>query len=142
MPVVLADSPLTCVALGAGQALDEIELLEQDLVGRRRVGAPAALTPVPPPWPRTEPTAAQRAAYADARSHPFWLDDLPRAEAAPALEGPAEADLCIVGGGFTGLWAALHAKERDPARDVVRARGGHVRLRRERPQRRLPRSRR
>jgi glycine/D-amino acid oxidase-like deaminating enzyme len=28
-------------------------------------------------------------------------------------------DLCIVGGGFTGLWAALHAKRDDPARDVV-----------------------
>ena len=30
-----------------------------------------------------------------------------------------EADLCIVGGGFTGLWAALYAKALDPARDVV-----------------------
>ena len=30
-----------------------------------------------------------------------------------------DADLCIVGGGFTGLWAALHAKADDPARDVV-----------------------
>jgi rod shape-determining protein MreB len=29
VPVRLADSPLTCVALGAGQALDEIELLER-----------------------------------------------------------------------------------------------------------------
>ena len=33
--------------------------------------------------------------------------------------GSTEADLCIVGGGFTGLWAALHAKAEDPARDVV-----------------------
>ena len=30
-----------------------------------------------------------------------------------------DADLCIVGAGFTGLWAALAAKELDPARDVV-----------------------
>jgi glycine/D-amino acid oxidase-like deaminating enzyme len=29
------------------------------------------------------------------------------------------ADLCIVGGGFTGLWAALAAKRRDPSREVV-----------------------
>ena len=36
-----------------------------------------------------------------------------------ALDGDVEADLCIVGGGFTGLWAALHAKARDAARDVV-----------------------
>jgi rod shape-determining protein MreB len=35
----LADSPLTCVAQGAGQALDEIELLERTstrTTGRRR----------------------------------------------------------------------------------------------------------
>jgi len=30
-----------------------------------------------------------------------------------------EADLAIVGGGFTGLWAALTAKLRQPERDVV-----------------------
>ena len=35
VPVVVADSPLTCVALGAGQALDEIELLERTSSGRR-----------------------------------------------------------------------------------------------------------
>ena len=50
----------------------------------------------------------------------------------------AEADLCIVGGGFTGLWAALHAKSRDPARDVVVLEADERRLRRERAQRRLP----
>jgi glycine/D-amino acid oxidase-like deaminating enzyme len=32
------------------------------------------------------------------------------------LEGEASCDLAIVGGGFTGLWAALHAA---PGRDVV-----------------------
>ena len=37
----------------------------------------------------------------------------------PAIEGTTEADLCIVGGGFTGLWAAVHAKTRDPDRRVV-----------------------
>ena len=36
VPVVVADSPLTCVALGAGQALDEIELLEKTSSGSRR----------------------------------------------------------------------------------------------------------
>jgi glycine/D-amino acid oxidase-like deaminating enzyme len=40
-------------------------------------------------------------------------------DAQPALTGSVDADLCIVGGGFTGLWAALHAKADDPARDVV-----------------------
>ena len=40
-------------------------------------------------------------------------------DAQPALTGTTDADLCIVGGGFTGLWAALHAKAADPQRDVV-----------------------
>jgi glycine/D-amino acid oxidase-like deaminating enzyme len=75
------------------------------------------------PWPRTPPTDAHRAAYADARVRSFWLDEehggvaLP--EPAPALRQDTTADLLIVGGGFTGLWAALHAKRDDPARDVV-----------------------
>ncbi len=71
------------------------------------------------PWPSSPPTAAQRAAFADATVRPYWLDVLPARQPQPRLEGPAEADLCIVGGGFTGLWAALHAKADDPARDVV-----------------------
>ena len=74
---------------------------------------------MPRPWPTTPPTAAQRAAYAEASPTAFWLDDLPARAADPPLEGVVDADLCIVGGGFTGLWAALHAKAGDPARDVV-----------------------
>src|SRR3954447_19317789 len=69
------------------------------------------------PWPATPPTATHRAAYADAEPIPFWLTA--PSEAAPALHGVAETDLCIVGGGFTGLWAALHAKQSDRGRDVV-----------------------
>jgi glycine/D-amino acid oxidase-like deaminating enzyme len=69
------------------------------------------------PWPTTPPSAAHRAAFADADPHPFWLRDVPAAT--PALTGVTEADLCIVGGGFTGLWAALYAKALDRARDVV-----------------------
>ena len=38
-------------------------------------------------------------------------------EPTPALTEHTEADLCIVGGGFTGLWAALYAAEQ--GRDVV-----------------------
>jgi len=74
---------------------------------------------MPRPWPTTPPSRAHRAAYADARAAPFWLDDLPRREPDAPLRGVADADLCIVGGGFTGLWAALHAKADDPSRDVV-----------------------
>ena len=65
------------------------------------------------PWPTTPPTAAHRAAYADAEPRSFWLAG-PQAPT-PALTAVIDADLCIVGGGFTGLWAALHAKADDPA---------------------------
>ena len=37
----------------------------------------------------------------------------------PALIGDIGADLCVVGAGYTGLWTALLAKERDPDREVV-----------------------
>jgi len=68
-------------------------------------------------WP--DPTDRDRAAYADAEVRPFWLAALPPRDPAPPLTGTVRTDLCIVGGGFTGLWAALHAKADDPARDVV-----------------------
>jgi glycine/D-amino acid oxidase-like deaminating enzyme len=38
---------------------------------------------------------------------------------APALEGDAAADVCVVGGGYTGLWTALGVKEREPSARVV-----------------------
>lgn len=49
----------------------------------------------------------------------YWLDHPQRPEALPAFEGALNADLLIVGGGYTGLWTALQAKERDPSREVV-----------------------
>jgi glycine/D-amino acid oxidase-like deaminating enzyme len=81
---------------------------------------------MPAPWPLTPPTADERAAYADAEARPFWLAELPAREPCPSLQGAAEADLCIVGGGFTGLWAALHAKADDPGRDVVLLEAGTI----------------
>ncbi|MFP1627712.1 NAD(P)/FAD-dependent oxidoreductase [Streptomyces sp. 5K101] len=56
---------------------------------------------------------------ADARPVPFWLDDPGRPGALPALTGTERCDLLVVGGGYSGLWTALLAKERDPGRDVV-----------------------
>jgi glycine/D-amino acid oxidase-like deaminating enzyme len=50
---------------------------------------------------------------------PFWLDQPGRPEPRPALAGPATADLAVIGGGFTGLWTALLARERYPDQDVV-----------------------
>ena len=49
----------------------------------------------------------------------FWLDTLPERDPHAPLDGALDADLCIVGGGYTGLWAAAYAKSLDPDRDVV-----------------------
>ena len=40
-------------------------------------------------------------------------------ELAPELTGAVDADFCIVGGGYTGLWTALRLKELEPAASVV-----------------------
>ncbi len=48
----------------------------------------------------------------------FWLDDVER-PAHPPLRGTVHTDLVVVGGGYTGLWTAVRAKERDPERKVV-----------------------
>jgi glycine/D-amino acid oxidase-like deaminating enzyme len=74
---------------------------------------------LPSPWPQTPPTPAHRAAYAHATPRSFWLDTLPQRAPHPPLEEVLEADLCIVGGGYTGLWAAHYAKQLDPARTVI-----------------------
>ncbi|GAA1105863.1 NAD(P)/FAD-dependent oxidoreductase [Nocardiopsis composta] len=63
------------------------------------------------------------ASLAGTRPVPFWLDPGVHGAAVPEpadpLRGEAAADLAVVGGGYSGLWAALCAKERDPDRDVV-----------------------
>ena len=37
----------------------------------------------------------------------------------PSLPGPASADVCIVGAGFTGLWTAYYLKQADPSLRIV-----------------------
>lgn len=60
------------------------------------------------------------------RLSPYWLDDLPARPALPALTSRVHADLAVVGGGYTGLWTALLAKERDPGQRVVLVEGKRV----------------
>ena len=52
---------------------------------------------------------------------PFWLEQALKADASPApsLSGETRADVCIVGGGFTGLWTAINLKRMKPELDVV-----------------------
>ncbi|MBP3037364.1 FAD-dependent oxidoreductase [Arthrobacter sp. zg-ZUI100] len=63
---------------------------------------------------------------AGAAATPFWLDDPRRPVELPALHGGADADLVVVGGGYTGLWTALMAKERDPDRTVMLLEGRRI----------------
>ncbi|KJY43297.1 FAD-dependent oxidoreductase [Streptomyces sp. NRRL S-444] len=49
----------------------------------------------------------------------YWLDDPGKPAAQPALTSDEACDLLVIGAGYSGLWTALIAKERDPARDVV-----------------------
>ncbi|KUH67290.1 FAD-dependent oxidoreductase [Mycolicibacterium novocastrense] len=50
-----------------------------------------------------------------------WLDEQigPPRPQFPALTKPVTCDLIVVGGGYTGLWTALHAARRDPGQRIV-----------------------
>jgi len=58
-------------------------------------------------------------AIADAEPYPYWYDDVDEPDSNPTLVRTESCDLCIIGGGYAGLWTAVIAKERDPSRDVV-----------------------
>jgi glycine/D-amino acid oxidase-like deaminating enzyme len=49
----------------------------------------------------------------------FWYDEIGLPPARPPLDGPRSVDVCIVGGGFTGLWAAYYLKQADPGLNIV-----------------------
>jgi glycine/D-amino acid oxidase-like deaminating enzyme len=71
-------------------------------------------------WTRNAPPRSLAdAALRDVALTPFWLDNPSAPDPAPPLTGPTTCDLAVVGAGFTGLWAALLAKERDPSADVL-----------------------
>jgi glycine/D-amino acid oxidase-like deaminating enzyme len=59
----------------------------------------------------------------------LWLAEIDgQGEAQPELTGDVRADVAIVGGGFVGLWTAIHLRLLDPSCDVVvleKGRCGH-----------------
>ena len=62
-----------------------------------------------------------------ASSRPFWLEQALRADAPSEIEqlhGEHRVDVCVVGGGFSGLWTALRIKELDPSVEVALVEAG------------------
>ena len=65
------------------------------------------------------PAAFTRPSLRDVRIAPYWLDSAHAPRRSDPLAQDTVTDLAVVGGGYTGLWTALLAKERDPQREVV-----------------------
>ncbi len=70
----------------------------------------------------TDPVAA----LADAQPTPVWWDGHERGPVTEPLTADLHADLVVVGGGLTGLWAAIQAVTETPGRVVVVLEAGHV----------------
>jgi len=58
-------------------------------------------------------------ALKDAITRPLWHDPDIMPEPLPPISSDEKCELLIVGGGFTGLWAAIQAKERQPDADII-----------------------
>jgi len=58
-------------------------------------------------------------ALKDAIPRPLWHDPDIMPEVLSPLSTDESCELLIVGGGFTGLWAAMQAKERKPDADII-----------------------
>jgi glycine/D-amino acid oxidase-like deaminating enzyme len=71
--------------------------------------APSALDRAPVPVPS--------AAAEGCRHEIYWRGTEP-VEPGPPLEGEVRCDVCIVGGGYTGMWTAYFLKQAEPSLDV------------------------
>lgn len=72
------------------------------------------------------PSARAISAIAEITHAVYWLDRPQRPDPRPPLQGIVEADLAVIGGGFTGLWTAIEAKQQDPNATVVLVEGDRI----------------
>ena len=52
-------------------------------------------------------------------AHGYWLREAGGADPVPPATGDIDADVVVLGGGYTGMWTAWHLLERAPACRVV-----------------------
>ena len=71
-------------------------------------------------------------------AHGWWIAEAGAPAPLPALAGDVDADVVVVGGGYTGMWTAWEIAEREPNARVVVLEADALRDGAERAQRRLP----
>src|ERR687891_1844282 len=49
----------------------------------------------------------------------WWLDEAGTVEPLPALDGSIDADVVVIGGGYTGMWTAWHLLDSEPGIRVL-----------------------
>jgi glycine/D-amino acid oxidase-like deaminating enzyme len=52
-------------------------------------------------------------------AHGYWLEEAGHVEPAPQLGGERSGDVVVIGGGYTGMWAAWQIKRLEPDASVV-----------------------
>jgi glycine/D-amino acid oxidase-like deaminating enzyme len=52
-------------------------------------------------------------------AHGYWLEEAGDVEPGPSLQGERDADVVVVGGGYTGMWAAWQVKALEPEARVA-----------------------
>lgn len=72
------------------------------------------------------PSPAARTALENAKQSVMWHEGATWRAYSTAADLPAQADVVILGGGYTGLWTALWLKELQPTLDVVVLEAEHI----------------
>src|SRR3954471_11301008 len=52
-------------------------------------------------------------------AHGYWLEEAGERPTLPAAEGELSCDVLVVGGGYTGMWAAWRISQLEPEATVV-----------------------